>query len=66
MLLDIWVGWSLTSVLVAVVVVAAAVVITVIGLKAMGVDVPQWAVQIFWVVVIVVVVILAIKLIASL
>jgi hypothetical protein len=46
-----------------VIIIAAAIAILVIALRAMGMAVPAWAVNIFWVVLIAVVAILAIKIV---
>lgn len=48
------------------VIIAALIAIAVIAIRAMGLQIPQWAVNIFWVVVIALVAILAIRVILSL
>lgn len=59
-------GYSLLQVLVLVVVIAAALAIVHIVLARMGVAIPAWVVQIFWVLVVAVVGVAALYLLFSL
>lgn len=59
-------GYSLLQVLIAVVIVAGAVAILYIVLQRMGIAIPDWVVQIFWILVVVLVAILAFKFLFSL
>jgi len=59
-------AWSITDLLVAVVIVAACIGIMYIALRVFGVTVPPWAVQIFWIVVVAIVAIFAIRFVATL
>lgn len=49
-----------------VIIVAAVVAIALIACRAMGVPIPGWVVQVFWVVIIAIVCVFAIKLLMSL
>jgi hypothetical protein len=53
-------GWAIWLI-----VLAGIVVITYVGLTALGVAIPGWVVTIFWVVLVVVVVVAAIKFLAT-
>lgn len=59
-------GWTLESILVAVVIIAAAVGIVLVALRAFGITVPPWVVQIFWICVVALVAILALRFVFSL
>lgn len=54
-------AWGIGEIVIAVILIAAVVAILFIAVNAMGVQIPNWVVQIFWVVVIAVVAILAIR-----
>lgn len=58
-------NWSFTEILITVVVIAACVALVYVALRQFGVSIPQWVVQVFWIVVVAFVVILAIRLVAS-
>lgn len=55
-------GWSILSLLILIVVVAAGITVVVIALRRFEVKIPDWVVQIFWVLVVAVVAVLALKL----
>jgi hypothetical protein len=59
-------NWTLEGMLIAAVIIAAAVALVLIGVRAMGIQIPPWVVQVFWIVVIAVVVVFAIKFVFSL
>ncbi len=59
-------SWSLGEILIAVVIVAAAVALVYVALRQFGVSIPQWVVQVFWIVVVAVVVIFAIRFVLTL
>ena len=64
-MLAVLAGLSLGQIAVYAIVIAAVVAIVWIAMRAMGVQPPGWAVQVFWVVVIAIVCILAIRLVLS-
>lgn len=53
--------WSILAILIAIVVIAAGVAIVYVALRKFGVTIPDWVVQIFWILVVAVVAILALK-----
>ncbi len=55
------VGWSLGQIIIAVIVVAACIGILVVACKQFGVAIPDWAIKIFWIVVVACVAIVAIR-----
>lgn len=57
--------WSLTDVMIAIIILAACIGILYIAMNVFGVQIPQWAVQIFWIVVVAVIAILAIRFLTS-
>ena len=57
--------WSIIDFLVLVIIIGGCVGITIVALRASGVQIPAWATQIFWIVIIVFVAIFAIRLLAS-
>lgn len=59
-------SWSLAQILIAIIIVAGCVAVTWIVLRNLGIGIPGWVVQIFWVCVLVFVAILAIKFLMSL
>lgn len=59
-------AWSFGEILVAVIVIAACVGIVWVALRAMGVQLPQWFVQILLIIAVAVVAILAIKFLLTL
>jgi hypothetical protein len=52
-------GYSIVQLAIIVIIIGAVIAIVLVALRAMGVAVPGWAMQIFWVVVIAVVAIFA-------
>lgn len=58
-------GWSLGQILIAIVIVAACVALVYVALRQFGVNIPNWVVQCFWIVVVAFVVILCIRLVLS-
>ncbi len=58
-------GYSLVHLVIVAIIVCGVVAVGVIVIRAMGLNIPAWVVQIFWVVVAVVVGILAIHVIVS-
>ena len=52
---------NLASLLVTVIIIAAVIAITSIAIKAFGLVIPDWVIQIFWVVVVAFVAIFAIR-----
>ena len=69
-MLALWTGpistWGIADFLILVVIVAACCAVTWIALKQFQVQIPPWAIQVFWVVVVAFVVIFAIRLLTSL
>lgn len=59
-------NFSIGGMLIAVVVIAACIALVYVALRKFGITIPDWAVQVFWIVVVAVVVIFAIKLVLSL
>lgn len=57
---------SIFHLVVLVIVIAALIGICVVAVRGMGLTIPQWAVTIFWIVVIAVVAIFAVKLLLTL
>ncbi len=58
-------GYSLVEIAIAIVVIAAIVALVYVALKQFGIEIPQWVMTIFWIVVVAFCVIVAIKLVAS-
>jgi len=54
-------GYSLAQIIVFVIVIAAIIAIAMVAIRVMGIAIPYWVIQIFWIVVIAVVAIFAIK-----
>lgn len=61
-----WAGWGFTEILIAIIVIAAAVAIMYVALRQFGIQIPQWVIQIFWIVVVAFVAIVAIRIVMSL
>lgn len=59
-------GWSWPDLAIAVVVVAAVVGLVTVALRKFGVGIPDWVVQVFWIVAVAFVVIGAIRIVAGL
>lgn len=58
-------GFDVVHLALAIVVIAGIVALVAIGLRKLGITIPDWIVQVFWVVVAVVVICAAIKVVAS-
>lgn len=58
-------GWSLQSLIIAIVIIAAAVGVMIVALKVFEVSIPPWVVKIFWIVLVAFVAIFAIRLLFS-
>lgn len=58
--------YSLVEIIVGIIVLAAVIAILLVALKAFGITIPPWVVQIFWIVVVAVVAIVAIRFILTL
>ena len=59
-------GYGLAQIVLAVIIIAALIAICVVAVRGMGLTIPPWAVQIFWIVVIAIVAIVAVKIVLSL
>lgn len=59
-------GLTFVQLAILVVIIAAVIALVYVALRQFGVTIPQWMVQVFWIIVVAFVVILAIKLVASL
>lgn len=59
-------GWSLTELAIAVVLVAAVCALVFVALRQFGIAIPDWVVQVFWILVVAMVVIAAIRFLAAL
>jgi hypothetical protein len=55
------VGWSIGQLAIAVIIIAAIIAIVFIVTKNMGIAIPNWVAQVFWVLVLAVVGVLAVK-----
>ncbi len=58
--------WGIGELLIFVIVIAACIGIAAIAVKASGINIPAWVIQIFWIVLVVVVAIFAIRFLLSL
>jgi hypothetical protein len=58
-------GISFVQLAILVVVIAAVVALVIIALRKFGIQIPDWVIQVFWIVIIAFVIILAIKLVAG-
>jgi hypothetical protein len=58
-------GYSIGQIAIAVVIVAAVVALVYIALRQFGIAIPEWVVQVFWVLIVAFVIIFAIKLVLS-
>ncbi len=58
-------SWSFGQILIAVVIIAACVALVYVALNKFGVGIPDWVIQVFWIVVVAFVVIFAIRLVLS-
>ena len=54
-------GYSIGQFLIAVVVIAACVAIVMVAVRYFGIVIPQWAISIFWIVIVAAVAIFAIR-----
>jgi hypothetical protein len=59
-------GWTLESIFIAIIIVACAVGVVYVILRAVGVSIPPWVVNIFWILAAAFIGILAIRLLFSL
>lgn len=59
-------GWSIGEIAIAIVIIAAVVAVVYVALKQFGIAIPQWVIQIFWIIVVAIVAILAIRFLLSL
>lgn len=68
-LLALWSGpvtaWGIGDLAIMIVIVAAVVALVYVGLRQFDVSIPQWVIQIFWIVVVAFCVIFAIRLVMS-
>lgn len=58
-------GFSIVQLLILIVVIAACVALVYVALQYFGIEIPQFVVRCFWIVVVAIVVILAIKTVAG-
>lgn len=58
-------GWGIIDIAIAIVVIAGVVALVYVACRQLGVEIPAWVIQVFWIVVVVLVVVFAIRLIAS-
>lgn len=69
MLFALWNGpigtWGIADYAIAIVIIAGIVAVATIGLRRLGITIPDWLVQVFWVLVVVFVIVAAIRLLAS-
>ena len=59
-------SWGIVEILKLIVIVAACIAIVVVALKVFQIEIPGWAKQIFWIVVVAIVALVAINIVASL
>ncbi len=59
-------SWGVVEILKLVIIVAACIAIVVVALSVFKITIPEWAKQIFWIVVVAVVALIAINIVASL
>lgn len=65
LLAQIAASYSLAHILIAVVVIAACIALVYIAVQQMGVAIPAWIVQVFWILVVACVIIFAIRFLLS-
>ena len=58
-------GYSLAQIAIIIVVVAAVIAMVWVALRQFGIAIPQWVIQIFWIILVAFVVILGIKFVAG-
>lgn len=58
-------SWSFGEFLIAIVIIAAAIAIACVAVRAFGLTIPAWLVQIFWIVIVCCVAIFAIRFVLS-
>lgn len=58
-------GYTIPEIAITIVIIAAIVALVWIALKQFEISIPQWVIQVFWVIVVAFVVVLGIKLLAS-
>jgi len=59
-------GWTIENVLILIVLVAAGVALVYVALKKFGIAVPDWVVQVFWIVAVAFVIVMAIRFVFTL
>jgi hypothetical protein len=68
-LFAIWQGaigtWGVADYAIAIVIIAGIIAALFIGLRQLGIAIPGWLVQVFWVLVVVFVIVAAIRILAS-
>jgi hypothetical protein len=57
--------WTITNVILAIIIIAAMIGVMFVALQVFGVTIPSWAVTIFWICVVAFVACIAVKFIAS-
>ncbi len=57
--------WSIAELAIAIVIIAAIVALVYVALQKFGVAIPDWVIQIFWIIVVAFVVVLAIRMVAG-
>ncbi len=60
------VGWSISDIAIAIIIIGAIIAVVYVGLRKMGTPIPDWVIQIFWILVVAVVCILAIRFLSGL
>lgn len=59
-------NWGIGELAIAIVVIAAVCALVMIALRKFGVTIPDWVIQVFWVLIVAFVIILAIRFVMSL
>lgn len=59
-------AWGIVDILKLIIIVAACIGIVLVALKVFKVQIPEWAVQIFWIVIVAIVALVAINIVAGL
>lgn len=63
---ELWSGWGIGQLAIAIVIVAAVVALMYVALRQFGVGIPAWVVQCFWILVVAIVVIACIRFVLTL
>lgn len=58
-------GHSFPEIVIAIIIIAAIVAIMYVALRKFGIEIPDWVLQIFWIVIVAIVAIVAIKFLLS-